>query len=141
MRFGVLGTGVAGRAIASKLVALGHEVTMGSRSAGNEAAVEWVEQAGERAAQGNFGDAAAFGELVFNCTAGAASIEALRPAGAENLEGKVLVDVANPLDFSQGLPPTLAICNGDSLGEQVQRELLRIYGALGTGHFNIGIAR
>lgn len=39
------------------------------------------------------------------------------------LGGKVLVDVANPRDFSQGVPPTLAVCNTDSLGEQIQRAL------------------
>jgi len=105
MRIGVLGTGMVGRAIASKLVSLGHEVMMGSRSADNEQAAEWVASAGANASQGTFADAATFGELVFNCTAGAASVEALRSAGAQNLAGKTLVDVSNPLDFSQGMPP------------------------------------
>jgi 8-hydroxy-5-deazaflavin:NADPH oxidoreductase len=59
---------------------------------------------------------------VVNATAGAASLAALRAAGAENLAGKVLIDVANPLDFSQGMPPTLTVCNTDSLAEQIQRE-------------------
>ena len=123
MRIGVLGTGMVGAAIAGKLVALGHEVTMGSREAGSEKAVAWVESTGKGASEGSFADAAAFGELVFNCTAGLHSLEALEAAGRENLGGKVLVDVANPLDFSQGMPPTLGICNTDSLGEQIQRAL------------------
>ena len=59
--------------------------------------------------------------MVFNCTAGSASLEALKLAGADNLNGKVLVDVANALDFSKGMPPTLTVCNTDSLGEQIQR--------------------
>jgi predicted dinucleotide-binding enzyme len=121
MRVGVLGTGSVGRAIGTKLVELGHEVTMGSRTADNPQAVEWAEGAGERAAHGTFADAAASGELVFNCTAGAASLDALRAAGEENLAGKVLVDVSNALDFSQGMPPILAVCNIDSVGEQIQR--------------------
>jgi hypothetical protein len=118
---GVLGTGMVGKTIATKLVALGHQVMMGSRTAGNETAAEWVTSAGSGASQGTFADAAAFGELVFNCTAGTGSLEALEMAGAENLAGKTLVDVANPLDFSQGMPPRLFICNTDSLAEQIQR--------------------
>ncbi len=120
MRIGVLGTGMVGRTIGTKLVELGHEVRMGSRSAGNEAAVEWADAAGEGAGEGNFADAAGFGELILNCTAGAASLEALAMAGEANLHRKVLVDVANPLDFSGGMPPTLSICNDDSLGERIQ---------------------
>ena len=80
---------------------------VGSRSAGDDAVP--------------FADAAGHGELVFNCTNGVASLEALAAAGEENLAGKILVDVANPLDFSQGMPPTLTVCNDDSLGEQIQR--------------------
>jgi len=121
MRIGVLGTGMVGKTIATKLVGLGHEVMMGSRTADHEGAAEWVASAGEGASQGTFADAAALGELVFNCTAGAASIEALDSARTENLAGKTLVDVSNPLDFSQGMPPTLFVSNTDSLGEQIQR--------------------
>jgi len=120
MRIGVLGTGIVGRTIGSKLVALGHEVRMGSRSAGNETAVGWAEAAGAAASEGSFGDAAGFGELLFNCTAGGASLDALAAAGDANMHGKVLVDIANPLDFSAGMPPTLSICNDDSLGERIQ---------------------
>ena len=134
MRIGVLGTGVVGRTIATKLVELGHEVTMGARAAGNEKAVEWAAAAGDRASEGSFADAAAHGELVFNCTAGTASLDALGAAGEEELRGKVLVDVANPLDFSKGMPPTLSVCNDDSLGEQIQRAFpeTRVVKALNT---------
>src|ERR1700730_9382739 len=133
MRFGVLGTGHAGAIIASKLVALGHEVTMGSRSSGNEKAVAWASSAGENAHEGTFRDAAEDGEIVINATAGATSLEALQAAGAENLEGKVLIDVANPL-AGDGFPPTLSVCNTDSLGEQIQRAFpgARVVKALNT---------
>lgn len=120
MRISVLGTGMVGQAIASKLVGLGHEVKMGSRQAGNEKAVAWAQAAGERAGEGSFADAAAFGELIVHCTAGTHSLAALGEAGVANLAGKVLIDIANPLDFSAGMPPTLAVCNTDSLGEQIQ---------------------
>ena len=134
MKIGVLGTGTVGRTIATKLVALGHEVTMGSRTADNEQAAEWVAEAGDRAAQGTFADAAAFGEIVFNCTAGVASLEALGSIATDDLAGKILVDVANPLDFSQGMPPTLSVSNTDSLAEQIQRALpdARVVKALNT---------
>ena len=121
MRIGVLGTGVVGSAIGGKLVELGHEVRMGSREAGNEKGRAWSEAAGANASDGSFADAAAFGELVVNCTAGQHSLDALEQAGRDSLAGKVLVDVANTLDFSGGMPPTLGICNTDSLGEQIQR--------------------
>jgi hypothetical protein len=105
MRIAVLGTGVVGRTIAGKLRELGHDVLIGSRSAGDDAVL--------------FADAAAHGEVVFNCTNGNASLDALRAAGEENLAGKVLVDVSNALDFSQGSPPLVGVPGG-SLGEQIQ---------------------
>ncbi len=111
---------MVGSTVGSKLIQLGHEVKMGSRTANNAKAAEWVRANGAKASQGTFGDAAAFGEIVFNCTAGAASLEALKSAGAKNLKGKVLIDIANPLDFSKGMPPALTVCNTDSLGEQIQ---------------------
>lgn len=120
MRIGVLGTGAVGRTLATKLLELGHGVTMGSRSADGEALLEWVEGAGEGGAGGTFAEAAAAGELIFNCTAGTASVAALEAAGAGNLAGKTVVDVANPLDFSSGFPPTLSVCNDDSLAERIQ---------------------
>lgn len=134
MRIGVLGTGSVGRTIATKLLELGHEVAMGSRSAESEALKEWLGEAGEDASGGTFADAAAAGELIFNCTAGTASLEALAAAGDENLAGKTLVDVANPLDFSGGFPPTLSVCNDDSLAEQIQaaHPQVRVVKALNT---------
>ena len=122
MKIGVLGTGTVGQKLAGKLVELGHEVRMGSRDAGNEKAGAWADQAGELASTGAFADAAAFGEVVLNATAGVAALDALRAAGADNLAGKTLIEVSNPLDFSQGMPPRLSVCNDDSIAEQVQRE-------------------
>jgi predicted dinucleotide-binding enzyme len=121
MRIGVLGTGIVGQTLAEKLVSLGHEVMMGSRQAGNEKAHAWAEAAGQLASDGNFAETAGFGELLVNATAGSASLEALAAAGVENLTGKTLVDVANPLDFSGGKPPALTICNTESLGEKIQQ--------------------
>jgi predicted dinucleotide-binding enzyme len=121
MKIAVLGTGMVGTTIASKLIALDHEVTLASRTADNSKARAWLDKvASPHAHTATFADAAAKAELVFNCTAGVASLEALELTGAANLAGKILVDVSNPLDFSRGMPPTLSICNDSSLGEQIQ---------------------
>jgi predicted dinucleotide-binding enzyme len=126
MKIGVLGTGIVGTTLGDKLVALGHDVKMGAREAQNEKASAWVASAGARASSGTFRDAAQFGELLFNCTSGHGSLPALESAGEENLAGKVLVDVANPLDFSRGMPPSLFVFGHDSLGEQLQRAFPRL---------------
>lgn len=126
MKIAVLGTGAVGQTIGSKLIALGHEVMMGSRSATNEKAIAWKERSGENASIGTFRDAASFGEIIFNCTNGGGAIDALTAAGEENLNDKVLIDISNPLDFSAGFPPTLSVSNTDSLGEQIQRAFPRL---------------
>jgi hypothetical protein len=120
MRIAMLGTGMVGQTIGTRLIQLGHEVRMGAREATNAKAAAWAEAAGPRASHGTFADAAAFGELVFNCTLGAATLDALAAAGAAHLRGKILVDTSNPLDFSRGMPPTLFAGNTDSLGERIQ---------------------
>ena len=139
MKIGVLGTGMVGEAIGTKLIQLGHEVKMGSRTANHEKAAAWVKQNGVKATQGTFAEAAAFGEVLFNCTSGKASLEALTMAGAENLKGKVLIDIANPLDFSRGMPPSLLVCNTDSLGEQIQRSFpdVKVVKSLNTMNANL----
>jgi predicted dinucleotide-binding enzyme len=139
MKIGVLGTGMVGTTIGSKLVALGHEVKLGSRTADNPKAVQWVAAAGGRASTGTFAESARHGEIVFNCTNGGASLDALAAAGADALADKVLVDLANPLDFSRGAPPTLFVGNDDSLGERIQRAFprTRVVKTLNTVNCNV----
>jgi predicted dinucleotide-binding enzyme len=142
MKIAVLGTGMVGNTIATKLVQLGHQVMIGSRSANSEAGQQWLRSVGGNAQTGTFADAAAFGELVFDCTNGANALTALRQAGVGNLRGKILIQVGNPLDTSKGMPPTLTVCNTDSLGEQIQREFpdVRVVKALNTVNCDIMIA-
>ena len=121
MKFAVLGTGTVGNTIGSRLIELGHTVMMGSRTADNEKAKAFVDKHTTNARAGLFADAAAFGEIIFNCTAGVFSIEALTMAGAKNMIGKIIVDLANPLDFSHGAPPSLSVVNTCSLGEEIQK--------------------
>ena len=134
MNVGVLGTGTVGETLGSAFLRLGHAVRMGSRSTPNDRAQAWVAAQGGAASAGTFAEAAAFGEIVFNCTSGVHSLEALDAAGADALAGKVLVDVANPLDFSGGFPPRLAVADDDSLAEHIQRAfpLTQVVKALNT---------
>lgn len=119
MKIGVFGSGMVGQAIAGKLAELGHEVMVGTR---NPAKLQdWLGEIGGNAQAGSLAAAAAHGEILFNATNGGGSLEALALAGETNLNGKILIDIANPLDFSQGMPPTLFVDNTDSLGEQIQR--------------------
>jgi len=122
MKIAVFGTGIVGDTIGSRLVELGHQVMMGSRSATNEKAKAFVAKHAKGASAGTYAEAAAFGEMIFNCTKGDGSIEALRLAG-QAIDGKVLIDVANPLDFSKGMPPGLipSLSNTNSLGEEIQK--------------------
>ncbi|MFQ3575097.1 MAG: NAD(P)-binding domain-containing protein [Cytophagales bacterium] len=121
-KIGILGTGMVGKTIGSKLISLGFEVMMGSRSSNNEKAREWVSTNGSNASQGTFTEASSFGELIFNCTKGEHTLDALEMAGGANLSGKTLIDLSNPLDFSKGMPPFLipSLVNTNSLGETIQ---------------------
>ena len=123
MKIGILGTGMVGESLGSKFVQLGHQVKMGSRNVNNESAVKWVQATGAKASQGTFSDAAAFGEMVFICLKGAVFLDVAKTLNPGALNGKILVDVSNPLDFSRGMPPSLSICNTNSLGEEVQKAL------------------
>jgi len=145
MRIGVLGTGMVGKAVAARLAGLDHEVLVGTRDPavtlareepdryGNPPFRGWLEQHPD-VKLGSFADAAVHGELLVNATAGEASLDALRLAGEANLAGKVLVDIANALDYSQGMPPTPLVGTADSLGERIQRAFpaARVVKALNT---------
>jgi predicted dinucleotide-binding enzyme len=134
VKIAILGTGTVGATLGTKLVQQKQEVMMGSRSANSEGATKWLQSVGANGQIGTFAEAAAFGEMIFDCTNGANALAALRLAGAENLRHKILLQVGNPLDFSKGMPPSLTVCNTDSLGEQTQREFpeARVVKALNT---------
>ncbi len=120
MKMGVLGSGMVAQALSARLAELGHNVVIGTRDA--EKLKGW-QSSNQRVKIGSFAETASHGEIVFNATNGAASLQALAMAGVENLRGKILVDVSNPLDFSNGFPPSLFVCGTDSLAEQIQRAL------------------
>lgn len=132
MKIGVFGTGVVGQVIAEKLDSLGHDVMLGTRDVkqsmaregkdgfGRPPLKEWM-AAHPTVKLGTYAESAAHGQLLVNATSGGGAMEALKAAGEADLNGKTMLDIANPLDFSKGFPPSLSVCNTDSLGEQLQR--------------------
>ncbi len=145
MKIGILGTGMVSQTISPKLIELGHNVMIGTRNVeatlsntspnqyGMPPFSEWYKNQ-NNVTLGTFADAASFGEMLMNCASGVASLDALKLAGQKNLSGKILIDISNPLDFSKGFPPSLSVCNTDSLGEQIQRTFpeLKVVKALNT---------
>jgi predicted dinucleotide-binding enzyme len=133
MNVTVLGTGIVGQVIAGRLAGLGHKITIGTRDVektlaraekdglGNPPFSEWYNQNKANVKLTKYEDAAASADVLVNCTAGVASVEAIKALGSANIKGKILIDISNPLDFSKGFPPSLSVVNTDSLGELIQR--------------------
>lgn len=133
MNIAILGTGIVGRSHAAKLAERGHTVSLGTQnvektlaetqtdSMGNEPISNWLKEHKHTSLK-TFVDAAESGELVINALRGDIAVDILMSAKA-HLNNKILIDIANPLDFSKGFPPSLSICNTSSLGEEIQQVL------------------
>lgn len=147
MKVGILGSGVVGQTIGAKLVERGEDVVLGTRTPAElddkrgmgPPLSQWLTRVGNKARVATFAEAATHGEIVINATSGMGALEALELAGAASLDGKILMDVSNPLDFSSGMPPSLSVCNTDSLGEQIQRAFpnARVVKTLNTINANV----
>jgi 8-hydroxy-5-deazaflavin:NADPH oxidoreductase len=137
MQIGVLGTGVVGRTLAAAFAEAGHDVMIGTRDVdallartepdamGGPPFSAWhAEHPG--VALGTLATTGEHGAAWVNATLGSASLDALTAAGGKAAEGRVVMDTSNALDLSKGFPPSLFVCNTDSLGEQLQRALPQI---------------
>ena len=140
MKVGILGTGVVGNALGSAMIALGHDVKMGSREAANPKTQQWISKNGLRASGGTFEDAARFGELIILCTLFTGTENALRMAGIDNFASKVVIDTTNPLIFeAPNQMPRLSLGLTDSGGEQIQRwlpkaKVVKAFNIVGNQH-------
>ena len=121
MKIGIIGSGSVAQVLGSGFISKGHDVMLGTRDASKLGA--WLSEAGTRASVGTFEDAAKFGEIVFLSVPGTALESAIELAGSQNFTGKTVIDITNPMDFSQGTPPRFTATVGNSLGETVQRLL------------------
>jgi 8-hydroxy-5-deazaflavin:NADPH oxidoreductase len=138
MKIGILGTGEVGQALGRGFISRGHDVKMGSRDANNEKAKVWANKAGAKASVGTFTDAAKFGDVLAICTAWSGTKQALELAGPKNFEGKVVLDVTNPLTLASG-KPELAVGHTNSGGEEIQRwlpgaKVVKVFNIVGNAH-------
>jgi|SRR5262245_3780015 len=139
LKIGVLGTGDVGQVLGAGFAALEHDVKIGSREPGSDKVKKWLARAGAQGSAGSFADAARFGDVVVLATSWGGTKNALELAGPGNLSGKVLIDATNPLDFSHGMPPRLAVGHTDSGGENVQRwvpqaRVVKCFNIVGNPH-------
>jgi len=139
MKVGVLGSGDVGRAHATGFASRGHDVKVGSRDPKKPELAKWLKETRGKASTGSPSETAAHGEVIVLATLGAAAEEAIELAGPKNFDGKVVIDVTNPLDFSKGMPPGLFVGTTDSLGERVQRKVpkakvVKCFNTVGNAH-------
>lgn len=139
MKIGIIGTGNVGFALADGFLKYGHQVMMGSRDMAQDKLQNWKKEKGTEASVGSPLDTAKFGEIIVLATPWAGTINAIDLAGEENFNGKIVIDPTNPLDFSGGTPPKLAVGKDDSAGETIQRRIpesmvVKAWNIVGSAH-------
>ena len=125
MKYAVLGTGMVGHTLSTKLVGLGHEVRKGSRITDNENAAAWASKLGGASGYGAQREVSVWADRVIFAVNGAQIEAAASAVGNEAAAGKTVIDVTNPLDMSHGMPPVLVahLSNTTSAGEILQAAL------------------
>jgi 8-hydroxy-5-deazaflavin:NADPH oxidoreductase len=145
MKIGILGSGDVGRKLGDGLIEIGHEVKIGTRDPNKEQIVQWLRNhcngEKQKASVGSFAEAASFGDMVIIAALWDGAINAIKMADSatKNFAGKIVIDVTNPLDFSKGMPPKLAVGHTDSAGETVQRllpdaKVIKTFNIVGNPH-------
>ena len=140
MKIGIIGSGDVGRKLADGFIELGHHVKIGSRDPNQSKITDWINKHDkEKASSGTFAETASFGELIALATLWEGTADAIQLSNSKNLTNKIVIDVTNPLDFSKGIPPTLAVGHTDSGGETVQRllpdsKVVKAFNIVGNPH-------
>jgi predicted dinucleotide-binding enzyme len=142
MKIGILGSGDVGRRLGDGFIGLGHSIKIGSRDSKKREIVQWVSNHGGeegKASSGTFADAVSFAELIVLATSWDGTSNAIKMANPKNFARKIVIDVTNPLDFSKGIPPTLAVGHTDSGGEIIQRilpesKVVKAFNIVGNPH-------
>jgi len=140
MKIGIIGSGDVGPRLADRFSELGHQVKIGSRNPNQSKITEWIDKHDkEKASAGTFAETASFGELVVLATLWEGTADAIQLSNSKNLAKKIVIDVTNPLDFTKGMPPSLALGHTDSAGETVQRllpdsKVVKAFNIVGNPH-------
>jgi 8-hydroxy-5-deazaflavin:NADPH oxidoreductase len=138
MKIGILGSGDVAKSLGRGFLAEGREIMLGTRDP--QKLASWIRESGKGAYSGTFGDAAKFGDLVVLAVSGVNAVDAIKQAGADNFNGKVIIDATNPLDKTGGAPPKLVGGLGTSSGELIQQPLprafvVKAFSTVGNTHF------
>ena len=121
MKIGIIGSGTVGQQLGIGFTRIGNEVKIGTRD--KSKLTDWLKNAGPKASEGSNEEAVKFGEIIILATAWSGTENAINISGKENFSGKILIDVTNPLDFSGGMPPKIAVPFNDSGAQHIQRWL------------------
>ena len=122
LKIGIIGSGNVALSLGGGLLAAGHEVMIGTRNEKKKSLVDWNKAQDGKAQIGSTTETAAFAEIAILAIAWHAADDVLTLVRPE-LAGKIVIDVTNPLVFTEDESPTLSVGHTISGGEIVQQSL------------------